>query len=729
MRGESSQRRHSKSKIAPARDSSLPVKTPPEVKEAVTGGKAGGHFYGDLQTEGVDVILEGRPHPLLPPGRTSNPRPDSLPGEQGHVRKPGHSKTRFGSRYKVSPMLPDGMVQQPSVPTSPGMFISQDNTEDFNSNSALSPSVVTAWRSLVEEEGKESGHGMREGVSSNGSETSMLRDVNRESVVREGKEREERGEIGQYLLPGNSDEVSLRVVKVNNLVSKGRNEAGGKAQTLTASVESLTKEMVGKGRKKNVSRNGDAASPTGGVKKSTGGVEMWRGYNQMEATPNGAGDSVTGLEQSLAGGDESSESALSVARGVTVSGHTAAVSDGFNERFKTADVVSDVGEGHMTLSEDGMAAGDADNGSSQIVGRSVGSKMSTRARNGVPERTSLNINGSGVHSESGRPVVPELITRTLQDAATPLNNNHSHHSGGGSSEGVYIPSPRSHQSDGSYDNSSWLDNSLTHQDHIRSIQQESLATLVTVSPAPRESRSSFEVHGLSKLSLAEAHGKLYNFRTGPKSHGGVNGSDALIMKANWEEGKRGRDSSANLVDVPPQFINVSSIATERVDDLSPQQLSTSAISVGEAVETPVDIETSTTHPRHGNHGPNSADGAVTMATHENEQSPGAPPVVHMNTTVGHRMGTGVRGVSVSSDVKADKGHLRDGDFPSPHETTFSPAYSVVQATPAVYTATVTSVHSSITTRTSGLSVGTLKAINLPPLKGVACTDIYVGKFL
>ena len=794
---------------------------PPEVKEAGAGERAGDHFYGNLQTEGA--TSEGRPHPLLPPRKTSNP------GEQGPARKPGHPKKRSGSRSKVSPVSPDDFVRHRSVPTSPDVFIGQDDAErlDSNSNSAPSPApVLSAWQSLSSLEGREAEtrHNTREAASSDG--------TSGEGVEGGGEGKKERGEIGKDSLARKNDKVPLSS-RNGEAKDLERTEAGNQEANVP------TKETAGKGRRKMVSRNSGETFPTND--------DVRRGGNHMAATLNGmrAGGPVTStaseisltnhpslLENrgnasissgSLAGGvgtlgSESSDAA----RRVTISAASAGISD----RFSAANVMSDVGEGAVSLSEDATAASGAGNGS--VCRNKVGRSVATRVHNGVGTRVLETSGafgmpgGSKVHSESG--AVSMLRTNGLSelDAGTPLNNSRTHsvHGGspegvyipyprsqqsdgsygggrphGGSPEGVYIPSPRSHQSDGSYGGGSGLDNSMTHQDHIRSLQQESSATLVAVSPAPRESRSSFEVHGSSKLSLAEAHGKLYDFRAGLRSRGGPAGSDMLTLEANWEGRKRSH-SSANLVDVSPRFINVSSAATEWDGELSPrEQLNTSVISVGEgrhAAETPINIDTTNTDP-HGNHGP--ADGAVTMATHEDKQRSSALPVVHTDIAAGHRVGKGIhlsenKG-SVSTDISSspasigdkhvpsvsesgdtssppgnakenrtslsrdvssspafgrntntrslatceeqDIGHLRDHDIPSSrdryvplsHDAISPPACSVVQATAAAYSPTVTS---SIATRTSGVSAGALKAINLPPLRGVEQTDVYVGKF-
>lgn len=59
--------------------------------------------------------------------------------------------------------------------------------------------------------------------------------------------------------------------------------------------------------------------------------------------------------------------------------------------------------------------------------------------------------------------------------------------------------------------------SITDEDHFRSLQEASSAKLVAVSPAPREQRTTFAAHKQSKLSSAEAGGKVYDFDFSPRS--------------------------------------------------------------------------------------------------------------------------------------------------------------------------------------------------------------------
>jgi hypothetical protein len=180
-----------------------------------------------------------------------------------------------------------------------------------------------------------------------------------------------------------------------------------------------------------------------------------------------------------------------------------------------------------------------------------------------------------------------------------------------STEDLYIPTPRSHQSNDSYNSGSDLDNSF----RMHSFQQESSATLVAVSPAPRESRSSFVSHGLSKLSLAESGGKLYDYKTGLRSSRGGGDSDTLTIQSNWTGTGRRGDSGANVLNVSPRLINVSSTSTDEPTTKS-NSLRLLVDKASSAGESPGEFDSAKT-PGYWQENGESADSAVAMVAHRN----------------------------------------------------------------------------------------------------------------
>lgn len=723
LRGE-----RSRSKVARTADSPLETNTGVPTPGAVTHGRLQDHFYSSVQTGGG--TLEGRPHPLLP--RTSDdPHPlPRVPGEQQYARKPVQSKRRSSSRSKVSPMSPDDRAQSPSIPTSPEVFIGQGGAErlEFSSSSTQHPSSIkTAWGDLSQ--------------------------LDRYIEPTPGKE----GEQG----------------------SSSRNGEG-----------SRSREAEEGGRRKAVSRN-DGEAPREG--------REWR-------EPNWKANGIASTEDS---GTSVSEVFLSDEQALTVSveGNGEITDEG---REKNREITDEGREKNGAITDEGKNGAMADEGrekNRKITDEGKERKWAKDNRSGT-ESTAINATGRAAISEdtavstkvshhlvmeNGCDAAEDTVTLTAAGGAEsffedpssklnastaldatliPTNKSSAHTPDIASPEGVYIPSPRSHQSNSSYGGGD-LDDSLTHQDHIHSLQQESSATLVAVSPAPKESRSSFAAHGLSKLSLAETSGKLYDFRSLKSPRGGAS-CDARTMEANWpgvdRRSERSDFSDANLVNVLPRCIDVNSAVMGKDGQQSTKPDSPGLLGGASSVAESLQEFDSTQESVSDVPDPQLDHSPVRKVARKSKRRSNEPLTEHKDVKVGHHM-VGVdipshdissppargeadiehmRGKDVTPSVggvsshdiitppargEADIEHMRGRDVPpsvggvlSLHDIISPPAYSSVLSTPVSYNAAVKSVHSTTASRMSGNSVNALKAIDLPPLRGVELTDVYLGKF-
>ena len=74
------------------------------------------------------------------------------------------------------------------------------------------------------------------------------------------------------------------------------------------------------------------------------------------------------------------------------------------------------------------------------------------------------------------------------------------------------PSPLSGDNSSSIIDEKWED-SDTNEEHYRMLRESSSARIVTVSPAPREQRTTFSAHTMSKVSSADAAGSIYDYNS------------------------------------------------------------------------------------------------------------------------------------------------------------------------------------------------------------------------
>ena len=133
-------------------------------------------------------------------------------------------------------------------------------------------------------------------------------------------------------------------------------------------------------------------------------------------------------------------------------------------------------------------------------------------------------------------------TASIREGSSVTNDNTS--PGVGSPPFTLPPSQRSNQSGTPY---------VDERDRLRSLQQGSSAKVVAVTPAPREQRTSYTAQGLSKLSLAEASGKLFDFEFDIGNARAPPLSDDLVKEAHW----LGREKGSSVAALGPiRFINV-----------------------------------------------------------------------------------------------------------------------------------------------------------------------------
>ncbi len=354
-----------------------------------------------------------------------------------------------------------------------------------------------------------------------------------------------------------------------------------------------------------------------------------------------------------------------------------------------------------------------------------------------------------------------------------------------------IPSPQSEQSNSSHGEHDQGD----HQIHIRSLQEASSATIVAVSPAPREHRTSYAMHGQSKLNRAEANRKVFHFETADTAVGvkppAREGS--LVREADWSGWDESRRRTGPVLDsgsfhqVRPDVITV---ASSEPHGNTPDHLQANTSEPSSStIPKPLAEEVGTSPslgPKHEKgsfhtqlHAPttketaDSADAKATGATkhivvqskksadttippkllQKSENDGATTSKSPVQQTIGYKA-RGTDGSSVSKifvqpltrgktsskraartvskeeregSVPPSPGHPQGEEEEEEERSSPSPGVGSSRFATA-YSSAVTSIHSSTATRIKDDKLEGLKAINLPPLKKLELTDIYVGKY-
>lgn len=273
------------------------------------------------------------------------------------------------------------------------------------------------------------------------------------------------------------------------------------------------------------------------------------------------------------------------------------------------------------------------------------------------------------------------------------------------------------------------DDSLTHQDHIRSLQEASSATIVAVSLAPKENRSSYASQGLSKLTLAEANKRVYSFESDARGLRGPAPPDSLLMEANWLGGEGRRRKVPSGTNVLPQYIKVNSAASQTSQSpTSDAEILTRGAAGDKSSHGERMYETEEGESHLLSHTLNTgavSDAADTAATQETNRM--------LRLAISKESVTKTNHVAYETDTSP-----REEDIMPSQSATLSPVYSspvysspLTSASSSVptptYSSGVKSVHSSTSPRIEEDKTEALKAFNLPALKDMQVTDVYVGK--
>lgn len=386
----------------------------------------------------------------------------------------------------------------------------------------------------------------------------------------------------------------------------------------------------------------------------------------------------------------------------------------------------------------------------------------------VPQETSKGViedTGTVANEDSKTEGDPLDMTVAEISSAVPIDATLSNHLSS-------LPSPQSNQSDDLYDEHS----SPTHKEHVQSLRETSSATLVTVTPALRENRTSYARHGLSKLNLAEAGRNVFNFEGKYKNRmENASESDRFAMESDWSRNDRRWDiPEGSLKQVLPRFFKVGSSARERreVELLQASDVGDSGARAEETREGPlqpkkvedkmekdlllqtrtlangVDSDTLALATNKHEHRVLLVKGEVDLqgsTTDAKSKETGR----HLSRNVGRRREAvkdqisdskveeaalqGLQNGESSRDGKLSQNGkllLQNGELSQDREFSqdgeLSPAQGVSLLT-AVHSSGVKAVRSSRTARIEGDKRATLRTINLPPLRQVEHTDVYLGK--
>lgn len=252
------------------------------------------------------------------------------------------------------------------------------------------------------------------------------------------------------------------------------------------------------------------------------------------------------------------------------------------------------------------------------------------------------------------------------------------------------------------------------EQYLESLQtaSDSKKTLVAVAPAPRDKRTSYMAHKSSKLTSAEKHGRLYSYNTTATT--GEVQSDALILfRTSGSGGDAGTSRERNqsipeavLKDVLPKspgmMAKEADFVTSNFD--TPDYKTDAKLDEKDSLREEEEMDDILLQEEVDRI--NSHMGSMVATEHQREENAELVPV-----NPSSRASTVARkGHSVSSPLERESSFQKN--------TTLLPGPGLGSG--------VVSVHSSTASRVKNGEI--LKAANLPPLRDVEVTDVYVGKF-
>lgn len=312
--------------------------------------------------------------------------------------------------------------------------------------------------------------------------------------------------------------------------------------------------------------------------------------------------------------------------------------------------------------------------------------------------------------------------------------------------GVAMSSPQS-------DNSSSFKedgDSVADEDHFRSLQEASAATVVAVSPAPKEQRTTFEAHKQSKLSSAEAGGNVYDFDFSLRGSEKAAGSESLSIPCNTYTGSGGEELHRNIPYADIKLVLPQKNGAEQRVSTSTRRNSPEPVVSGSHAETGREDEATWDdgEPTHkGKEMEKSSEQSLTRLDDESSKGKEILTTVKGAGTVSAKRNPEAKEVDPNRKrKKQSKKKKLSGIEMKPVEencpvTTQEGSFSVSgindgkmssvlpEVSTSSYSQSVKTIRSTTMSRVSDIKIRALKAIDLPPLKEVEHTDIYLGKCL